>query len=97
MEYQAFIVIFGIIFFHIFILNKFKFRFKSEKFEQPKQYNCGDCYQNKTKDICEKSTTGKYCDTPCKWSKTSRINSDGSLGFKEFCEENKSFYHLTLR
>jgi len=59
-----------------------------------KAYNCGECFYKKSKNICEKSFTGKFCDTPCKWSKTIKHNSDGTQITRSFCEESKPFYQI---
>lgn len=90
-----------IIFAHLFIIIFFKFKQSDkEKFidlrtsTTARVFNCGECFYKKTKDQCEKSFTGKYCDTPCKWSKTIKYNSDNIPVTKEFCEENKPFYHI---
>ena len=88
-----------IIFAHLFVINFFK-QLDKEKFIDSRTsttarvFNCGECFYKKTKGQCEKSFTGKYCDTPCKWSKTIKYNSDNITVTKEFCEENKPFYHI---
>ena len=93
MKFQGLLYIFLIIVFIIFILKIFKL-FKSNEHFLDWEYNCGECFYKKNKDICEKSFMGKFCNTPCKWTKTIKHNPDGIQGFREFCEENKQFYEI---
>lgn len=57
-------------------------------------FNCGECFYKKNKSQCEKSFTGKFCDTPCKWSKTIKHGADGTKITRHFCEEARPFYQI---
>jgi hypothetical protein len=95
MEIQAFAIILFIITLHILVLNTsgYKEGFRSSKIKNFK-FNCGDCFKKKTKSQCVKSLTGKFCNIPCKWSKTTKHHPDGSRSVKHFCEENNPFYKI---
>jgi len=101
MNLQDFILIFLIILVHIKITDLYTSRLK-EKFindfidsrSTSQAFNCGECFYKKTKDACLKSLTGKFCDTPCKWSKTIKNNADGTKLIREFCEESTQFYNI---
>lgn len=94
MEIQGFAIILLIFAIHLFLIKPVnKERFALPRF-RPLRVNCGDCFQRKTKSQCVRALTGKYCDTPCKWSKTIRHGPDGSKSVIEFCEENNPFYDI---
>ncbi len=94
MEIQGFVIILLIFAIHLILIkpvNKESFVLSSLR---PIKVNCGDCFQRKTKSQCVKALTGKYCDTPCKWSKTLKHGPDGLKSITYFCEENKPFYKI---
>jgi hypothetical protein len=97
MNLQDLILLCFVIIIHIAITNFYTSKLK-EKFidfnSTSQKFNCGECFYKKTKDTCEKSLTGKFCDTPCKWSKTIKHNSDGTNITRYFCEESKPFYYI---
>jgi hypothetical protein len=101
MNLQDFILICLIIFVHIKITDLYTSKLKENFINNfidsratSRAFNCGECFYKKTKDVCEKSLTGKFCDTPCKWSKTIKYNSDGTKIIRQFCEESRPFYQI---
>ena len=101
MEIQSFLIILFIIALHILVLNistgKSKEYFAPTKYDyKPLFFNCGDCFRIKKENQCVKALTGKYCNIPCKWSKTIKHHPDGTKSLNKFCEENNPFYKIRI-
>ncbi len=98
MEIQAFLIILLLVLLHILVLGKSNskedFKNITTKKFKPVKFFCGDCFHRKTKSECINSLTGKYCNIPCKWSKTLKHGPDGTRTITHFCEEHNPFYKI---